>query len=52
VVEVIMEPVNPDSFYIMTYTDEIEGRKGKVRVKVWVDEDGKRQEKIISFEGV
>ena len=47
-----MEPINPDKYYVFHGFIELDGKKGYAKVKKWVDEDGKAQERILSFDGV
>ena len=42
------EPMNYDHYYISVLPGEKDGKKGKVKTKVWV-KNGVRHEKIIAF---
>jgi len=47
----VPEPENPDKYYITWERLELDGKRGKAKLKVWLSsEDNKEHRKIIGFE--
>lgn len=46
-----MEPTSPDKYYIVSGKVEVDGKKGKGKIKKWWDEEEKEfKEKVLAFE--
>ena len=46
-----MEPNNPDRFYEYIGPMELDGKRGKGKIKKWFDDEEKEwKEKVLSFE--
>lgn len=45
-----MEPFSPEQYWITTRVMEVEGKKGKGRIKTWFDEETRKyEEKQLTF---
>lgn len=44
-----MEPMNADKFYVLTETKEVDGKRGKAKIKCWIDENNQYHQKLLNF---